>query len=81
MLNITIYTTPTCVFCKMTKAFFKDNNVEYEEKDVATDMKARDEMIEKSGQLGVPVINIDGQIVVGFDKDKLSQLIGIKQSL
>ena len=65
----------------MTKAFFKDNNVAYEEKDVAIDMKARDEMIEKSGQLGVPVINIDGQIVVGFDKDKLSQLIGIKQSL
>lgn len=81
MPNITIYTTPTCVFCKMTKAFFKDNNVAYEEKDVATDMKARDEMIEKSGQLGVPVINIDGQIVVGFDKDKLNQLIGIKQSL
>ena len=80
-MNITIYTTPTCVFCKMTKAFFKDNNVAYEEKDVAIDMKARDEMIEKSGQLGVPVINIDGQIVVGFDKDKLSQLIGIKQSL
>ena len=80
-MNITIYTTPTCVFCKMTKAFFKDNNVAYEEKDVAVDAKARDEMIEKSGQLGVPVINIDGQIVVGFDKDKLSQLIGIKQSL
>jgi len=80
-MNITIYTTPTCVFCKMTKAFFKDNNVAYEEKDVAIDMKARDEMIEKSGQLGVPVINIDGQIVIGFDKDKLSQLIGIKQSL
>lgn len=80
-MKITIYTTPTCVFCKMTKSFFKDNNVAYEEKDVAVDAKARDEMIEKSGQLGVPVINIDGQIVVGFDKDKLSQLIGIKQSL
>lgn len=77
-MNITIYTTPTCVYCKMTKSLFKDNNVAYEEKDVAADEKAREEMIQKSGQLGVPVIDIDGQIVVGFDKDKLSQLVGVK---
>lgn len=78
MPKITIYTTPTCVYCKMTKAFLKENNVAYEERDVSTDDKARDEMIERSGQLGVPVIDIDGKIIVGFDKGQLSELLGIK---
>lgn len=78
MPHITIYSTPTCVYCKMAKAMFQKNNVAYEEKDVATDMKAREEMVSKSGQLGVPVIDIDGQIVVGFDEEKLKELAGIK---
>ncbi len=78
MHKVLIYTTPTCVYCRMTKAFFNDNKVEYQEKNVTTDEKAQEEMIHKSGQLGVPVIDIDGQIVVGFDKDKLSELLGIK---
>ncbi len=78
MSKITIYTTPTCVYCKATKAFFKENNVVYEERDVSVDAKARDEMIAKSNQMGVPVIDIDGQIVTGFDKAKLQELIGIK---
>lgn len=78
MQKITIYTTPTCVYCKMTKAFFKENNVEYGEKDVSTDRAAADEMIQKSGQMGVPVIDIDGQILVGFDKTGLSRLLNIK---
>ncbi|MFQ5753685.1 MAG: glutaredoxin family protein [bacterium] len=78
MPNITIYTTPTCVYCKMVKAFFKEHNVSYEEKNVTTDDKARDEMIQKSGQMGVPVIDVDGNIVVGFDKGQLSKLVGIK---
>ncbi|MBI4160265.1 glutaredoxin family protein, partial [Candidatus Wolfebacteria bacterium] len=73
-----IYTTPTCVYCKMTKAFFKENNVEYEEKDVSTDRAAADEMIQKSGQMAVPVLDIDGQILVGFDKEGLSRLLNIK---
>lgn len=77
MANVTIYTTPTCVYCKMTKEFFKENNVEYTEKDVTTDVAARDAMVEKSGQMGVPVIDIDGSIVIGFDKEKLSDLLGI----
>lgn len=75
---ITIYTTPACVYCKMTKAFFKEHNVSYEEKDVSTDEKARNEMVEKSGQLGVPVIDVDGKIVVGFDKEMLSKLLNVK---
>jgi len=75
MPKITIYTTPTCVYCKMAKAFFKENNVAYEEKDVAVDAKAREEMMQKSGQLGVPVIDIDGEIIIGFNKEKLSELL------
>lgn len=78
MAKVTIYTTPTCVYCKMTKAFFKENNVQYEEKDVSADRAAADEMIQKSGQMGVPVIDIDGQILTGFDKEGLSKLLNIK---
>lgn len=78
MPKITIYTTPTCVYCKMTKAFFKEHNVQYEEKDVTTDDKAREEMVQKSQQMGVPVIDIDGQILVGFDKEGLTKLLNIK---
>lgn len=78
MAKVTIYTTPTCGYCKMTKAFFEENNVQYEEKSVVSDAKARDEMIAKSNQMGVPVIDIDGQILVGFDKEGLSRLLNIK---
>ncbi len=78
MQKITIYTTPTCAYCKMTKAFFKEHNVTYEEKDVANDHALVEEMVKKSGQMAVPVIEVDGKLVVGFDKEKLSKLIGIK---
>lgn len=78
MSKVTIYTTPTCVYCKMTKAFFKEHDVAYEEKDVSQDAAARDEMIAKSNQMGVPVIDVDGELVIGFDKPRLSQLIGVK---
>ena len=73
-----IYTTPTCVYCRMTKEFFREKNVQYTEHNVAVDDKAREEMIQKSGQLGVPVIDIGGNIVIGFDKPKLAELLGIK---
>ncbi len=78
MPKVTIYSTPTCVYCNMTKAFFKENNVQYEEKDVSRDVAARSEMVEKSNQLGVPVIDVDGQILIGFDKRGLSELLHIK---
>ena len=58
--KITIYSTPTCVYCKMTKEFLQKNNIPYEELNVAEDEKAREEMVQKSNQLGVPVIDIDG---------------------
>lgn len=78
MASVTIYTTPTCVYCKMTKEFFNENNIQYTEKNVTTDDGARDAMITKSGQMGVPVIDIDGKITVGFDKERLSGLLNIK---
>lgn len=78
MAQVKIYTTPSCVYCKMTKEFFSKNNVEFEEKNVATDAQARDEMIQKSGQMGVPVIEVDGQTIVGFDQPKLKEALGIK---
>mgnify|MGYP001559173999 FL=1 len=77
MANVTIYTTPTCVYCKMTKEFFKEYGVLYTEKDVAGDAAAREEMVQKSGQMGVPVIDIDGELVVGFDKERLLELFKI----
>jgi len=77
MANVTIYTTPTCVYCKMTKALFAENNIQYTEKNVAVDMAAQKEMIDRSGQLGVPVIDVDGTIIVGFDKEKLKETLKI----
>lgn len=77
MAHITIYSTPWCVYCKMAKEFFEKNNVTFVEKDVAEDDAARDDMIKKSGQMGVPVIDIDGTIIVGFDKPKISELLKI----
>lgn len=78
MASVKIYTTNTCTYCKMAKDFFQQNNVQYEELNVVTDVKARQEMVEKSGQLGVPVIDIDGTIVVGYDRERLGELLGIK---
>lgn len=78
MAQVTIYSTPFCVYCKMAKTFFKEKNVQFEEKDVATDIAARNDMLKKSGQMGVPVIDVDGKIVIGFDKPKLQELLGLK---
>ena len=78
MPNVTIYTTPSCVYCKSAKEFFKEHNVSYKELDVVVDIRAPEDMVKKSGQLGVPVIEVDGTIVIGFDKRKLSELLGVK---
>lgn len=75
MARVKIYTTPSCVYCKMAKEFFKNNNIEYEEKNVAVDSSAREEMIAKSGQMGVPVIDIDGKFIVGFDEPRLKEVL------
>ena len=72
---VKIYTTPSCVYCKMAKEYFKANNVEYTEVNVVTDDEAREEMIKKSGQMGVPVIDINGTIVVGFNKPQVEKAL------
>lgn len=73
-----IYTTPTCVYCRMAKDFFNQHNVKYEEFNVQEDLKAREEMISKSSQMGVPMIDVDGEIIIGFDKERLIELLKIK---
>jgi glutaredoxin 3 len=78
--KVLIYSTPTCPYCKQAKDFFKLNNVKYTEVDVANDEKKAEEMIEKSGQMGVPVIDIDGQIIVGFDKGALKKALGLEKA-
>lgn len=77
MAKVIIYSTPTCVYCKMTREFLRQRNVAFEERNVAEDEKAREEMMEKSHQLGVPVIDVDGEIFVGFDRRGLSQALKI----
>lgn len=77
--TVTIYTTPTCHFCQMSKEFFKENDVSYTEHNVANDMEKRQEMIDKSGQMGVPVVFIGDDMVVGFDKRKFVELLGLEE--
>ena len=77
MKNVTIYSTPTCHFCHMAKDFFKENNIAYTDYNVATDMAKRQEMVQKSGQMGVPVIIIENDLIVGFNKPQISSLLGL----
>ncbi len=78
MKNVTIYSTPTCHYCHAAKDFFKENNITFTDKDVVVDRAAGQEAIKKSGQMGVPVIDVDGEIVIGFDEEKLRELLGVK---
>lgn len=78
MKNVTIYSTPTCHFCHMAKEFMTANNIKFTDYNVATDLEKRKEMVDKSGQMGVPVIDIDGELMVGFEQDRLASALGIK---
>ena len=75
--KVTIYSTPTCHFCQMTKDFLKEKGIGYTEHDVAHDLEKRQEMIQKSGQMGVPVIFVGGEMIIGFDKERLVSSLGI----
>ena len=75
MKSVTIYSTPSCHFCQLAKAFFKEHNISYTEHDVASDAERRKEMVELSGQLGVPVIHVDDTVLVGFQEKLLSDLL------
>ena len=74
-MNVTIYSTPTCHFCQAAKAFFKEHNIQYEDINVAEDIEKRKEMVAMTGQIGVPVIKIGDDIVVGFDEKKVRELL------
>ena len=78
MPNVKVYSTKTCHFCHALKEFLKEHNIAFQEIDVTYDEALQQEMINKSGQMGVPVTDIDGKIVVGFDQEKISQLLNIK---
>ncbi|MEM7825334.1 MAG: Uxx-star family glutaredoxin-like (seleno)protein [Candidatus Aenigmatarchaeota archaeon] len=75
MKKVKIYTTPTCPYCEMAKTFFRENNIDFEETDVSSDREAAIEMIEKSGQIGVPVIEINDKIIVGFDVNAIKKAL------
>jgi len=76
---IRVFSTPSCPYCVTLKEFLKKYNFTFEDINVAADVQAREEMITKSQQMGVPVIEIDGQMIVGFDKKKIVQLLNIKE--
>lgn len=75
--QVTIYSTPVCHFCQAAKAFFTENNVSYEDINVAEDAEKRQEMIEMTGQMGVPVIRIGDDVVIGFDEGKVKELLNM----
>ena len=74
--RVTIYSTPTCPYCHQAKDYLTSKGIAFTELNVATDLDARSAMVQRSGQLGVPVIEVDGQVVVGFNRGKLDELLG-----
>jgi glutaredoxin-like YruB-family protein len=76
--RVILFTTPTCSYCNMAKKYFRENGVKFKEVDVSRDQAAARDMIRRSGQAGVPVVDIGGKIVVGFDRPKISKHLGIK---
>jgi len=77
--KIRIFSTPSCPYCFTLKEFLKQHDIKFEDIDVSKNEKAVEEMVKKSGQMGVPVVDIDGEIVVGFDKEKIVKLLKINE--
>jgi len=75
--NVKVYSTSTCPWCTRAKQFLKENNINFQDIDVSADQQAANEMMQKTGQMGVPVLDIDGQIIVGFDKERIKLTLGI----
>lgn len=75
--TVTIYSTPVCHYCHAAKEFFAENNIKYTEINVAQDQEKRQEMIDMTGQMGVPVIRIENDVIVGFDESKIKELLAI----
>ncbi len=78
MSDIKVYSTSTCPYCVKVKDYLKSNNIEYTDYDVSADKAKLDEMIQKSGQMGVPVVEIDEKIIIGFDKNEIDKILGIE---
>ncbi|MCD6226523.1 MAG: glutaredoxin family protein [Candidatus Aenigmarchaeota archaeon] len=78
MKKVKVYSTPACPFCTMVKRFLKEHGIEFEDINVQEDFEAAQEMIRISGQTGVPVIEIDGEVIIGFDEPRLKKVLGIK---
>ncbi|MBN2454563.1 glutathione S-transferase N-terminal domain-containing protein [Candidatus Woesearchaeota archaeon] len=74
-MKVKVYSTPTCPWCTRVKDFLKENKVEFEDVNVATDHKAAQEMVQRSGQMGVPVTDVDGELIVGFDEESLKKAL------
>lgn len=77
MAEVTVYSTPTCPWCVKAKQFLKEHKIKFVDKNVAEDEKARNEMVEKSGQMGVPVLDIKGKVIVGFDVEAIKKALRI----
>lgn len=75
--SVKIYSTPTCPYCIRVKQFMKENAVDFKDIDVSSDQEAAQEMIKRSGQMGVPVVDIDGELIVGFDKERIRKALGL----
>ncbi|MDP3732338.1 MAG: glutaredoxin domain-containing protein [Candidatus Omnitrophota bacterium] len=75
--TVKVYSTTICPYCIRAKQFLKENNITFDDIDVSANQAAGEEMVRKSGQMGVPVLEIDGQIIVGFDKERIKQALGI----
>lgn len=78
--RVIIFTTPTCSFCSAAKKYFRQHNIRFRDVDVSRDPAAARDMVRRSGQMGVPVIDIGGKIIVGFDKPKINELLGIRNA-
>jgi len=78
-MKIKVYSTPTCPYCHLVKEYLKEKGVEFEDIDVSQNESALQELVQKTGAMAVPVIDIDGKIVIGFDKEKIDQLLASKQ--
>jgi glutaredoxin-like YruB-family protein len=75
--SVKVYSTPTCPWCMRVKQFLKENNIAFEDVDVSSNQAAAEEMIQKTGQMGVPVLDIGGEIIVGFDKERIKKALGL----
>jgi glutaredoxin-like YruB-family protein len=75
--SVKVYSTATCPWCIRVKQFLKENNIDFQNIDVSDNQQAADELVEKSGQMGVPVLDIEGEVIVGFDKERIRQSLGI----